>query len=61
MGLNKFIPPRCEVCGKFIGFMDCYLDRVHMKSTFDSPYTGVPEVQTHEKVEYTHKKCLNSE
>jgi len=60
MGFNKFIPPRCDVCGKFIGWMEFMMDRVHMVSTFDSPYTGVPEAQTHESVTYTHKKCLNN-
>jgi len=59
MGFNKFIPPRCDVCGKFIGWTKFATDQVHVVSTFDTPYTGVPEAQKHESITYTHKTCLN--
>ena len=51
MGPNKFIPPKCDVCGKFIGWMDFIMDRVITDFTPDTEYTV-------EETIFTHRKCL---
>ena len=53
MGFNEFVPPKCSVCGKFIGFIDFMKDEVKMEYTPDSEYTD-------EDIVHTHIKCYNN-